>query len=218
MKQFVIGDIHGSYMELVDLINKVNPDLYRDQIIFLGDYIDRGFHSYHVIQLLIGIQKEYGKDHVILLRGNHEQMAIDNIKRNYRGSSNGYDKTVLDFERNGDSIDNYIGFFNSLPYYYEDKNFIFVHGGIRPGVSMKNQIDDDLLWIREEFFQSSITFDKRIIFGHTPTKFINGQWEPFIKDDRIGIDTGCVYGGGLTGIEINEGKIVKIHKNEKLAA
>ena len=211
MRKFIIGDIHGSYVQLEKLLKKINPDLYREQIIFLGDYIDRGPNSYNVIQLLIGLQRQFGKDHVVLLRGNHEQMAIDNIKRKYRGPSNGYDKTLWDFERNGDSIENYIDFFTSLPLYYEDENFILVHGGIRPGVSMERQTENDLLWIREEFFQSSITFNKTVIFGHTPTEYINGKWEPFIKKDRVGIDTGCVYGGELTAVEISEGKIVQIH-------
>lgn len=57
MRKFVIGDIHGCYMQLVDLLNKIKPDLYQDKIIFLGDYIDRGPNSYEVIQLLISLQK-----------------------------------------------------------------------------------------------------------------------------------------------------------------
>lgn len=218
MRKFVIGDIHGSYMQLVDLLNKVNPNFYLDKIIFLGDYIDRGPNSYEVIQLLINLQKKYGKEHIVLLRGNHEQMAIDNINRGYSGFSNGYDATVRDFIKNGDSVENYLEFFKSLQLYYEDESFIYVHGGIRPGVSMENQSKQDLLWIREEFFESSLTFEKPVIFGHTPTDYITGAWTPYIKKDRIGIDTGCVFGGYLTAIEIVNGNITKTHQNGKLVA
>jgi serine/threonine protein phosphatase 1 len=218
MKKFVIGDIHGNYKELNELLSKINPDFNNDELIFLGDYIDRGPDSYHVIQLLITLQKRYGENHIILLRGNHEQMAINNINSGCIDYNNGYDATYEDFTRNNDSIENYLELFNSLPLYYEDDNFIYVHGGIRPGISLKKQKDNDLLWIREEFYESSIKFNKTVIFGHTPTIYINNKWDPYIKSDRIGIDTGLAYGGHLTSLEIEDGKIIKIYQTAKFAA
>lgn len=218
MRKFVIGDIHGNYKELENLLNKINPDFKQDTLIFLGDYIDRGPQSYKVIQLLINIQENYGNENVVLLRGNHEQMAINNIKYDRIDLYNGYDKTFKDFNKNKDSIENYYNFFNSLPLYYEDESFIYVHGGVRPGVTMEKQDELDLLWIREEFYESSITFAKPVIFGHTPTIHINGTYSPLIKKDRIGIDTGLAYGGKLTALEIENGKIEKVHNVVKLAA
>lgn len=218
MRKFVIGDIHGCYEELVKLLENIKGDLTKDKIIFLGDYIDRGPKSFQVIKLLMELQEKYSKDHIVLLRGNHEQMAIDNIKRGYHSPFNGYDTTLRDFKRNNESIDLYLDFFQSLPLYHEDEDFIYVHGGIRPGLDMDNQIEGDLLWIREEFFNSNKTFDKPIIFGHTPTKYLTGSWTPFIKKDRIGIDTGCVYGGHLTAIGIENGEIVGVYGSNKIAA
>ena len=72
MKKFVIGDVHGNYEELMDLLDKINPNLRQDKLIYLGDYIDRGPQSYKVIRFLIDLQNKYGKEHVVLLRGNHE--------------------------------------------------------------------------------------------------------------------------------------------------
>jgi len=218
MKKFVIGDIHGNYKELNELLSKINPDYHNYELIFLGDYIDRGPDSYHVIKLLIALQKKYGKDHIILLRGNHEQMAINNINSGCIDCHNGYDATYKNFIRNKDSVTNYLDFFNNLPLYYEDDNFIYVHGGIRPGISLKKQKDIDLLWIREEFYKSTTKFNKTVIFGHTPTKCINSKWEPYIKSDRIGIDTGLVFGGHLTSLEIENGKLIKIHQTANTAA
>lgn len=218
MKKFVIGDIHGNYKELNELLRMINTDYQNDELIFLGDYIDRGPESYQVIQLLITLQKKYGKNHIILLRGNHEQMAINNINSGCIDRYNGYDATYRDFARNNDSIEKYLEFFKSLPLYYEDDNFIYVHGGIRPGISLNKQKDIDLLWIREEFYLSSIKFNKTIIFGHTPTVSINNKWDPYIKSDRIGIDTGLVFGGALTALEIEDGKINKIYQAAKFAA
>lgn len=218
MKKFVIEDVHGNYKELKDLLNKINPDFKKDQLIFLGDYIDRGPQSYKVIRLLIDLQEKHGKDHLVLLRGNHEDMAIDNIEYDRIDSFNGYDKTFGDFRNNKDSIENYYELFKALPLYYEDQSFIYVHGGIMPGLAMERQYEEDLLWIRKEFYESSLTFIKPVIFGHTPTVNINGTYSPFIKKDRIGIDTGLAYGGRLTALEIQDGKIVKIHNVAKLAA
>jgi len=219
MKKYVIGDIHGSYLELERLMTIINPDLHSEKIIFLGDYIDRGDDSYSVLQFLISLQKKYGNDHVVLLRGNHEQMAISNINKGYKGSFNGYDTTLRDFLKNNDEIENYLSFFNSLPLYDEDENFIYVHGGIKPGISMKNQSSEDLLWIRDEFIYSPSNFSKRVIFGHTPTRHINGKLQPYIKNDRIGIDTGCVFGGCLTALEIDsDGKIIDTHMASRNAA
>lgn len=218
MKKFVIGDVHGNYEELMDLLDKINPDLRQDQLIYLGDYIDRGPQSYKVIRFLIDLQNKYGKEHVVLLRGNHEDMAIENIEHGRIDCFNGYDITFMDFIKNNDSIENYYEFFKGLPLYYEDESFIYVHGGIKPGIAMEKQDDYDLLWIREEFFESSLTFIKPVIFGHTPTINIIGTFSPFIKKDRIGIDTGIVYGGRLTALEIHDGKIVNIHNVKKIAA
>lgn len=218
MRNFVIGDIHGNYKELKELLNKLNPDLNHDKLIFLGDYIDRGPNSYNVIQFLIELQKNHGEDKVILLKGNHEQMAIENIETDYIDYNNGYDKTYKDFIKNKDNIESYYEFFKSLPIYHEDDFYIYVHGGIRPGITMEKQDESDLLWIRDEFYESSITFLKPIIFGHTPTFHINGKYTPFVGKDRIGIDTGIAYGGKLTALEIVDGKIKSIHQTGKLAA
>lgn len=218
MKKFVIGDVHGNYEELMDLLDKINPNLRQDKLIYLGDYIDRGPQSYKVIRFLIDLQNNYGKEHVVLLRGNHEDMAIENIEHGSIDCFNGYDITFMDFIKNNDSIENYYEFFKGLPLYYEDESFIYVHGGIKPGIAMEKQDDYDLLWIREEFFESSLTFIKPVIFGHTSTNNIIGTFSPFIKKDRIGIDTGIAYGGRLTALEIHGGKIVNIHNVKKIAA
>ncbi|MBM7615602.1 metallophosphoesterase [Alkaliphilus hydrothermalis] len=97
MRKFVVADIHGCYIQLVELLNRIKADFNYDQIIFLGDFIDRGPNSWDVIQLLISLQKKYGKDHIILLRGNHEQMAIDAIQSGSNRYFNGYDETVKSF-------------------------------------------------------------------------------------------------------------------------
>ena len=72
-----IGDIHGCVHTLKDLLNRVSYSSQTDTLVFIGDYIDRGYFSYEVVDMLIKLQHQVGRDKVVCLRGNHEQMAID---------------------------------------------------------------------------------------------------------------------------------------------
>lgn len=94
-----------------------------------------------------------------------------------------------------------MNFFQSLLPYYETDHFIFVHAGLRPELPLRDQAIDDLLWIRFEFIENENDFGKTVVFGHTPMKNL------LINKNKIGIDTGAVYGGTLTGVELPEIKI-----------
>lgn len=97
-------------------------------LIFLGDYIDRGPHSYQVVSQLKRLREQVG-DSCICLRGNHEQMAIDNHGiADYIWAFNGGQHTVKDFSDHGAEIPT--GWFRSLPLYYQTERFIFCHAGL----------------------------------------------------------------------------------------
>ncbi len=84
-----------------------------------------------------------------------------------------------------------------LPLFHETEDYLFVHAGLRPGVHLADQSSEDLLWIRYEFMDSEVDFGRTVVFGHTPLR------DPLIKPNKIGIDTGAVYGGRLTCIELH---------------
>ncbi|MDP4127457.1 MAG: metallophosphoesterase family protein [Bacillota bacterium] len=221
MKTFVIGDIHGCFEQFQKLLEVINPDLSIDRLIMLGDYIDRGPNSYLTLQKVSNLQKEFGDHHVVLLRGNHEQMALDYLHNpNYRSHWrwNGGDATLADFQKHGDDLANYEGFLQGLRFYFEDDHFVYVHGGIRQGIRLSQQKASDLLWLREEFFLNPVSEKKPVIFGHTPTRMITGAWKPFIHQNRIGLDTGCIYGGFLSAAVIEEGVIQEIRQVENHSA
>jgi serine/threonine protein phosphatase 1 len=94
-------------------------------------------------------------------------------------------------------------FLESLLLHYETEDYIFVHAGMKPGLPLGDQTMHDLLWVRNEFIDAEDDFGKMVVFGHTPLSY------PLIMPNKIGIDTGAVYGGKLTCVEL---PVVKIHQ------
>jgi serine/threonine protein phosphatase 1 len=203
-KIFAIGDIHGCYDQLKALVEKIPIDFSHDTLLFIGDYIDRGPHSAEVIDYLIELKQRVKV--VIFLKGNHEDM-LDKFL-------NGDDRFTYLLNGGQQTLDSYLKkpvqpesfpippdhfeFFKSLRLYYETEDFIFVHAGLRPRTPLETQSTEDLLWIRDNFISTKYDFGKRVIFGHTPLK------KPLVEPNKIGIDTGAVYGNALTCVQLPE--------------
>ena len=207
-KIFAIGDIHGCLENLEKLLKILPVNWGKDLVIFLGDYIDRGPNPRGVIEKVLELKKLYGEK-IITLKGNHEWMferflkGIDIDVFLYNGGGMTL-KSYCNKEGHLEIPEEHLKFLRELKLYYETVDYIFVHAGLRPGKELKEQNEEDLLWIRESFYFSEYKFPKTIVFGHTPFP------APLILDDRIGIDTGCVYGGALTAIELPDKKIYQI--------
>jgi serine/threonine protein phosphatase 1 len=202
---YVIGDIHGSLESLERLLDKINPDLSRDRLVFVGDYIDRGPQSKGVVDYIIRLQNQAPPEQIICLKGNHEAMFLAFLQ--------GEPAEMFLFNGGLATLEAYWGddwvdrkglvlspdheqFYRDLPLYYETPDYIFVHAGLKPGLPLAEQVEDDLLWIRGEFITSEEDFGRRVIFGHTPFK------QPLLMPNKIGIDTGAVYGNFLTAIKL----------------
>lgn len=200
---FAVGDIHGCYDKLTSLMdtldNHIDPD--NDTIVFLGDYIDRGPNSFEVVEYLINIKERF-RD-IVFLKGNHEEMLGQYLAGldKYTYLVNGGQQTLESYMEHESTDDSpiprtHINFFSSLPLFFETDEYIFVHAGLKEKISVENQISDDLLWIRGKFLRSNYNFGKQVVFGHTPFP------EPLVQDNKIGIDTGAVYGNKLTCVKL----------------
>jgi serine/threonine protein phosphatase 1 len=214
VRHFVIGDIHGMLNDLISIYKQILPDLKNDDIlIFCGDYIDRGDDVYGTVEYLYEISKRHA---VVFLTGNHELMLSDYLKnKNMRlYFQNGGGITVKSFTERTGSFHIPLEFYKILfsrIYYYETDNFFVVHGGFDPEIANpKDTSEFDMVWIRDRFIKSPRIWQKKIIFGHTPTHFIGLRRGEVFRDDKrniIGIDTGAVYGGRLTCFVPEEDKI-----------
>jgi serine/threonine protein phosphatase 1 len=202
---YVIGDIHGCLAPLKRLLENLEPDLHRDRLLFVGDYIDRGPDSRGVVDYILGLKARYPEENIICLKGNHEAMFLDFLV--------GKDRPLFLFNGGMSTLKDYWGedweklpeltlpldhdrFYRDLRPYYATEDYIFVHGGLKPGLPLEEQVDEDLYWIRGEFIASTEDFGRRVVFGHTPFK------QPLILPNKIGIDTGLVYGNFLTCLKL----------------
>lgn len=205
-KIYVIGDIHGSMDMLSRLMDIIPWRMDKDLLIFLGDYIDRGDHGKEVVDYIITLKRN--SEYVRCLLGNHDAMFLDylNGKNIDLFISNGGETTLLSYgittpTEGYDRVPKgHFRFFKSLEPYIELENYYFVHAGFRPGVEIKEQKLEDMLWIRKEFIESKYDFGKKVIFGHTPLD------EPLIMKNKIGIDTSAGYGEKLTCLELPKKK------------
>ncbi len=84
----------------------------------------------------------------------------------------------------------------TLPIALRIGGYIFVHAGIRPGVPLEEQTDEDLLWIREPFLTEGSGLPATVVHGHTPSP------EPTAGPGRIGIDTRAYDTGRLTVLKV----------------
>jgi len=201
-KIFIVGDVHGCLGMLQRLIDQIGWRPEADRLIFLGDFIDRGSESRGVVEYVLEISKR--SEHVECLMGNHEKILLDFLDgrdmntffvngglatlNSYRGETPKYGGFLIP--------DEHLSFFRSLKLLIELDDFYVVHAGFRPGVPIEKQTTEDLLWIRDSFIFSNYYFGKRVIFGHTPFA------KPLVMENKIGLDTGAVYGNRLTCLEL----------------
>lgn len=215
---FVVGDVHGCFDQLTELLTYHKPET--EQLVFIGDYIDRGPQSKHVLDLVMAKQTEGA----LCLKGNHEDLlerALTNLSKpqfshvDYQlWLKNGGDKTVDSFELDEWRTHNdvhaalsaYKPFLSSLSYYKETEHLIFVHAGVDLSADDWRTELDDLLWVRDFFHNSPNNTGKTVVFGHTPTMHLNTNKSHDVwlsGDKKVGVDGGAVFGGLLHGVVLN---------------
>ena len=198
-----IGDVHGCVTLLRETIR---PYLGSGaELIFLGDLIDRSPEpdgDRQVIELVRKLQSnpgDFGLAGVTVLRGNHEQMLLDALTEDDPGEAtdlwqwNGGNSAFLNAAR---EHQDWLG---SLPLTAIRGSYLFVHAGVRPGLELEDQQEEDLLWIRRPFLQKPHGLPYTVVHGHT----FRRDYRVTRLPHRIGIDTGAFISGKLTALRLD---------------
>ncbi|RNF38846.1 metallophosphoesterase [Planococcus salinus] len=216
-RTLAISDIHGELGLFEELLEKAEYDTAKDQLILLGDYVDRGPNSKGVLERVVELKKRGA----IVLRGNHDQMMLDaaneepGAKRNWARNGalstlKSYDSSIKDMTFPSAAVFwEHVDFINEMGYYHETDDTIFVHAGVQPGVPVQETDPSVLIWIREEF-HTAYSGEKTVVFGHTPAFLLGGASDDnvyFGDNGIIGIDGGAAYGRQLNCLELPGRKI-----------
>lgn len=216
---YAIGDIHGRIDLLDELFIRIETDIaahpsISPAFVFLGDYIDRGASSRETINRLIAWGEIY---HSIFLKGNHELLllqCLDDSRFFDRWMRLGGLQTMMSYDVATDLMrgdvdklqqflrsalpDTHLRFFRNLQGSFSCGDFFFAHAGVKPAIGLEQQREEDLLWIRKEFFSCNEDFGKIVVHGHTPALQIE------VQSNRINIDTGAYATNCLTCLVIQD--------------
>jgi serine/threonine protein phosphatase 1 len=221
MRVYAVGDIHGQYVCLQQLLALLRADyianpIHYVQLVFLGDYVDRGNASAYVVQSLMDMAQH--DPHITCLMGNHEwallrfldgELSYDEWYR-WGGDTTIDSYGMIPEHPDGDPAlseamrlafrevfpPDHEAFLRTLPLTYTHGDYLFVHAGLRPNVALEEQTTEDMLLIRRDFLKNPVTDSHTIIHGHTIFD------TPFIREGSIGIDTGAYASGVLTAIAL----------------
>ncbi|MBC9876937.1 serine/threonine protein phosphatase [Bradyrhizobium sp. INPA01-394B] len=224
---YALTDIHGCAHLLEQMFAVIDADMansrpYRAIEVFLGDYIDRGPDSRRTLDLLI--QRSRYRN-TVFLKGNHEAYftaMLDDPSRAADWLQFGGLQTLMSYgisappdlgeDEQADLVrelisampPQHIAFLRQLRPTFTCGDFFFVHAGVRPGIPLSEQREQDLLWIRDEFLQSKKRFGKYVVHGHTPVR------QAELLENRANIDTGAYATGNLTLLSIQGDSMLAI--------
>lgn len=204
-RTIAIGDVHGCAAALVRILEEIQPTP-EDEIVPLGDYVDRGPQSRQVIDELLKLGE---RCKVIPLIGNHEVMMLEALDQggdllrfwlecggrqtmeSYGGSARDIPESHLDFLR-------------GLKPFHETPTDIFVHANYEADVAMPQQPRYMTLWEHINIHPPGPHQSGKTVFvGHTPQK----TGEVLDLGHLVCIDTACFVGGFLTAIDVDTREI-----------
>jgi diadenosine tetraphosphatase ApaH/serine/threonine PP2A family protein phosphatase len=208
-RTIVVGDIHGCYDELEDMLAEVRFDT-DDRLVSVGDLITKGPKSREVLERFMSDPK------FSAVIGNHDLA----LRRKWNGEKiklkDSQKPTHKELKKDKER---YVSYLNSLPFMIDLGKHLVVHAGLRPGVALHSQTTGDLTELRSmgkdrtardgtpwyEVYDG----DQVVLFGHWPAP------QPRRGKRAIGLDTGCVYGNELTAYIIETGEFKTVPARQR---
>jgi serine/threonine protein phosphatase 1 len=200
MATHVIGDVHGCYRELCDLLELLGPGV-DDRLIFVGDLVIRGPQNAEVVRLFT----DGPLSGATVLLGNNEEKIPPTLAGDPTYASPAV-LAAIEQLRSAGLLEEALALFASFPLFLDLGDVAVVHAGVRPGVPLEAQTRDDLLKIKTAngspdgpMWWEAYGGPHRVVFGHHVLR------DPLDLPNAVGIDTGCVYGGRLTAYTLETG-------------
>ena len=193
-----VGDIHGCDVALETLLHAFELTS-NDQLVVLGDAVDRGPETRRVLDLLLEVGES---SQLIFVMGNHEEMMLNGMesKRERRKWLQfGGKEALLSY---GNDLHNVPPWHvelmaKALPYYTTDTE-VFIHASLQPGVGLESQSPSWLRWARLTGTEEPLPCGRRVICGHTP----QASGIPYVGVGWVCIDTLAYGGGALTALDV----------------
>lgn len=216
---YAIGDVHGCFNAMVDLLGKIEADRLKrpeekSTVVFLGDLIDRGPSSRQIIEFLMNYAPDWTE--VMYLRGNHEEVMLDVLSGNISAMRSWFEFGGKDCARsygvdnlgqihiNPEHImmslqarvpDAHLSFLDSFSDAFSFGDYLLVHAGIKPKVAIAEQSPYDMRWIRTSFLDYKKPHPVKVVHGHSVV-----EGEPENHSNRIAVDTGAHKGRPLSAV------------------
>lgn len=219
-RTLVIGDIHGAFKALEQVLDRANVTK-NDTLIFLGDYVDGWSDAVNTIRFLIVLQTTHK---CIFIKGNHDALTLKWLKTgkyNKQWLVHGGQATIDSYaELNRTEINLHINFYKNLKKYYLDsENRLFIHAGFTSDKGVKTEYFpeqfywDRTLWemvlamdknldINSKYYPNRLKHYKEIYIGHTALSRINKS-KPHNIANVWNIDTGAAHKNPLTILDVD---------------
>ena len=208
----MVGDVHGCFQELKLLLEKSRFKPAKHRLVLLGDLIHKGPQSFEVLKWVRDQQK---KNHAVqALLGNHELRFIQMLEQNQSPLPARLQELKAQMGRD---LSGWLKWLKSWPVYIEEKDFLAVHGGLVPGQHPRFSKPQWLVSIRhwdgrgldlnnpsDPPWHHFYTGKKLVVYAHWSRQGL------CVKPNSIGLDTGCVYGGHLTGVWLPSKQTVQV--------
>ena len=205
-RTFIVGDVHGCFDELMLLLRKVGYNSHRHRLILLGDLINKGPHSFKVLSWVRERQIEtvIGNHELKFIRAVEKQLSLPVV----------LEKMKKDM---GQELREWLSWMKSWPVYIEEEDFLAVHGGLVPDEHPRQSKVEYLVNIRywdgtgKDMKNPSYPAWHDLYFGSKLVIYAHWAQQGLkLKKNSIGLDTGCVYGGFLTGLWLPERELIQV--------
>lgn len=209
MRTLIIGDVHGCYEELCELLDRLAPRS-DDRLIFLGDLVVRGPDSAGVVRLLM----REGLPNTTILLGNNEEKIRPTLEGSPRYAVPPVFKAIEQLRKAG-LLEDALAWFATFPLFVDLGRFWIVHAGVRPGIPLQEQRREDLLNMKSvegtpdgTMWWDAYTGENVVVFGHHVLKDVT------FRPNSIGLDTGCCYGGKLSALTLETMEVTSVRARE----